>query len=265
MKIFRYIPVVLAVVAAAGCKPAVKDAPNNGIVKKMFGPSPTELVRQMFESEDPDLRRSAVEGLSKHDWGRRGSYLKAYAILTADPAATVRSAAVRALGRSGDAKYAKEVISALSDSEASVRTDAAVALDSMFAPDAIEPLSARATSDVSPDVRVAAARSLRQYRQQDVLKALLRCLDDPKLAVRLQAAESLTELTGENAGADARDWRRTLADKKDPFSRPVKPDNKPWWGRLNRRSNKKSEGPPQGAPEARGDERATVAPATQPK
>ena len=234
MKIFRYIPVVIVAAAAAGCKPAVKDAPNNGIVKKMFGPSPTELVRQMFESEDPDLRRSAIEELSKHDWGRRGSYLKAYAILTADPAATVRSAAVRALGRAGDAKYAREIISALSDREPSVRLDAAVALDSILAPDAIEPLSVRATSDVSPDVRVAAARALRKYRRADVLETLLRGLDDPKLAVRLQAAESLTELTGENAGADARDWRRTLADKKDPFSRPVKPDNKLWWDRLNR-------------------------------
>ncbi len=252
MKIFRYIPVVLAAAAAAGCQPATKDAPNNSIVKKMFGPSPTELVRQMFESEDPDIRRSAIEKLSKHDWGRRGSYLKAYAILTADPAATVRSAAVRALGRGGDAKYAGEIISALSDSEPSVRWDAAVALDSISAPEAVEPLSVRATSDISPDVRVAAVRALRQYRRANVLETLLRCLDDPKLVVRIRAAESLTELTGENAGTNARDWRRTIAGKKDPFSRPVKPDNKPWWGRLNRRSNKK-------------DERATVAPATQPK
>jgi len=259
MKIFRYIPVVLVAAAAAGCKPAVKaprapggDAPNKGIVQKVFGPSPTELVRQMFESKDPDLRRSAIEELSKHDWGRRGSYLKAYAILTADPAATVRSAAVRALGRSGDAKYAGEIISALSDSESSVRWDAAVAMDSIFATDAIEPLSVRATSDVSPDVRVAAARTLRKYRRADVLETLLRCLDDPKLVVRLRAVESLTELTGENAGTDARDWRRTLAGKKDPFNRPAESDGKPWWGRLNQRSNKQ-------------EERTTTLPATQPK
>ncbi len=198
-------------------------------MRKMFGPSPKQLVVQMFESEDPDLRRDAIERLSKKDWGRRGAYLKAYAIMTTDSASTVRSAAVRALGRSGNAEYAKEVIAALSDREPSVRTDAAVALDSIFAPEAVGPLSLRANSDVSPDVRVASARALRHYRQQDVLETLLRCLDDPKLAVRCRAAGSLTELTGENAGTDARAWRRILTEKTDPFATTTPAKKKAWW------------------------------------
>ena len=200
-------------------------------MKRLFGPSPKVLVVQMFESEDPDLRRDAIERLSKKDWGRKGAYLKAYAILTEDPAATVRSAAVRALGRGGDAKYAKEIIAALSDREASVRWDAAVALDSISAPEAVGPLSVRATRDVSSDVRAASARALRQYRKQDVLETLLRCLDDPKLAVRRRAAESLTELTGEDAGTDARAWRRVLNDKSDPFATTAPAKKKPWWKR----------------------------------
>ena len=215
MKILRNIPIVVLVALVSGCSPKGDDAGRGGFMKRLFGPSPNQLVVQMFESEDPDLRRDAIERLSKKDWGRRGSFLKAYAILTADPAATVRSAAVRALGRAGDAKYAKEVIEALSDREASVRSDAAVALDSISAPEAVKPLSAGATRDVSPDVRAASARALRHYRQPDVLETLLRCLDDPKLAVRRRAAESLTELTGENAGTDAHAWRRILNTKTD--------------------------------------------------
>ncbi|MCK4626216.1 MAG: HEAT repeat domain-containing protein [Phycisphaerae bacterium] len=225
MKIIRYIPIVILVVLAVGCSPAGRG----GLTRKLFGPSPKQLVVQMFESDDPDLRRDAIERLSKKDWGRRGAYPKAYAIMTTDSAATVRSAAVRALGRVGDAKYAKEVIAALSDRESSVRWDAAVALDSIFAPEAVGPLSLRANSDVSPDVRVASARALRHYRQQDVLDTLLRCLDDPKLAVRCRAAESLTELTGEVAGTDARDWRRILAGKTDPFATTSPAKKKAWW------------------------------------
>ena len=224
--------VLVIAAACGGCAHRSKNTGLDGIVKKMFGPSPKVLVKQMFESDDPDLRRDAIERLSKKDWGRRGAYLKAYAILTGDPAATVRSAAVRALGRGGDAKYAKEVIAALSDREASVRWDAAVALDSIPAPDAVKPLSVRATSDVSSDVRAAAARALRHYRQRDVLETLLRRLDEPKLAVRRRAAESLAELTGENAGTDARAWRRILAGKKDPFATTAPAKKKSWWKRF---------------------------------
>lgn len=198
-------------------------------MRKMFGPSPNQLVVQMFESEDPDLRRDAIERLSKKDRGLRGPFPKAYAIMTTDSAATVRSAAVRALGRVGDAKYAKEVIVALSDSEASVRTDAAVALDSIPAPEVVGPLSLRANSDESPDVRIASARALRHYPRPDVLETLLRCLDDPKLAVRCRAAGSLTELTGESAGTDARAWRRILDGKTDPFATTAPAKKKSWW------------------------------------
>ncbi len=236
MKILRYIPIVILVVLAVGCSPGGDGAGRGGLTRKLFGPSPKQLVVQMFESEDPDLRRDAIERLSKKDWGRRGAYPKAYAIMTTDSAPTVRSAAVRALGRVGDAKYAKEVIAALSDHESSVRWDAAVAMDSIFAPEAVGPLSLRANSDVSPDVRIASARALRHYRQQDVLDTLLRCLDDPKLAVRCRAAESLTELTGEVAGTDARAWRRILNAKTDPFKHPVRPVKRAWWSRFRRRT-----------------------------
>jgi HEAT repeat protein len=227
MKILRYIPIVVLVAVATGCSP--DGAGRGGLTRKLFGPSPKQLVVQMFESEDPDLRRNAIERLSKKKWGRRGAYPKAYAIMTTDSAATVRSAAVRALGRVGDAKYAKEVIAALSDRESSVRWDAAVTLDSIFAPEAVGPLSLRANSDESPDVRIASARALRHYRQPDVLETLLRCLDDPKLAVRCRAAESLTELTGESAGTDAHAWRRILNGKTDPFATTSPAKNKAWW------------------------------------
>lgn len=236
MKILRYIPIVVLVAFATGCSPTGDGAGRSGFMKKLFGPSPKQLVVQMFESEDPDLRRDAIERLSKKDWGRRGAYLKAYAIMTTDSAATVRSAAVRALGRAGDAEYAKEVIVALSDRQESVRTDAAVALDSIFTPDAVGPLSLRANSDVSSDVRVASARALRHYRRKDVLETLLGCLGDPKLAVRCRAAESLTELTGENAGTDAGAWRRVINAKTDPFKHPVRPEKRAWWSRFRRRT-----------------------------
>ena len=78
---------------------------------------------------------------------------------------------------------------------------------------------------------IFAARALRHYPRQDVLAALLACLDDPDFAVRYHAAESLTALTGVEAGTDADGWRAALAEKDDPFSHP-EPRRRPWWNML---------------------------------
>ncbi len=207
---------LLAALAACGCSPKG---------------SPGELVRQMFESPDADVRRSAIEKLVSKDWGRRKPYTEAYAALTADPAATVRSTAVRALGRCGDADQLKAVLAALNDREEMVRWDAAVALDSLIDEQAVKGLTERAALDGSVDVRAAAAKALRHYRRKDVLETLLGCLEDASFCVRYQAAKSLGELTGESAGLEADQWRTVLAAKADPFARQAK-RQRPWWDWL---------------------------------
>ena len=220
------------IVAASGCSMPKEPTPLRELLSKVVGPSRRQLVGQMFESPDPDVRRQAVERLASHEWGRKDPYLKAYALLAEDPAPTVRSVAVRALGLGGDPKYLDKVLAALKDSEPSVRCDAAAALDSIVDPRAVEALSNSAVSDPVADVRVGAIRALRHYRSKAVLETLMECLRDPEFAVRFRAGETLHELTGETAAPDPAAWREALAGKADPFVAPAKPRR--WWQRRRR-------------------------------
>lgn len=222
--------ILIPALIAAGCGEDSGQLKLQRLLEDSMGPSPKDLVNQLG-SEDPDLRRDAIERLSREDWGREGPFPKTYAAFAQDEDHTVRSAALRALARCGTSEYIKDVIDALEDREPSVRWDAAAALDSLFHADAIAPLSRSATSDRSSQVRVAAARALRHYHRADVLEMLLLCLNDRDLAVRHQAGESLSELTGEDAGTDPLAWVRVLSAKADPFEPPARP-KKSWWQKL---------------------------------
>ena len=191
-----------------------------------FGPTTEELLGRL-DSPDPDVRREAIAELSEPRGGREGKFPELYATFTADEDATVRSAALRALGRCEASEQMGAVTAALDDEVPAVRRDAAVALDSVIADEAVEPLSRAALEDPSIGVRVAAVRALRHYRRPGVLATLMEALDDPEFSVRHQAGRSLAELTGEDAGTDARRWRRILAEKEDPFA--PRPKEKPWW------------------------------------
>ena len=229
MKARQCVIFLAAALLLGGCKGA--SGPWGKMVRAVLGPSPSELARQLGD-DDPDLRREAIEKLSRKKWGRREPYLKLYAAFTLDEAPTVRSAAVRALGRSGETKYAKDVALVLKDRESTVRWDAAVALDSLADDSVIEPLSRSAAADPATEVRVAAVAALRHYPRRDVLETLLARLDDPEFAVRFQAGESLEHLTGGEGGTDRAAWQRILVAKPDPFARPEK---KRWWQRRRKK------------------------------
>jgi len=193
------------------------------LAERAAKPTPADLVNQL-KSDDPDLRRDAVERLSREKWGREGSFPKAYALMTRDDDHTVRSAALRALGGCGNTDYVKDVIAGLEDAAPSVRCDAACALGSLIHAAAIVPLSRSASSDPSAQVRIVAVRALGQYPRADVLEILLGRLSDREVAVRHQAAESLATLTGEDGGDDPERWADILSAKKDPFKRPSDDD-----------------------------------------
>lgn len=221
------VATALAAAALAGC-----NQPNRltarQLAERVARPDARKLVAQMFESSDPDLRRQAIEELSKHRYGRREPYLKAYALMAgdADNHPMVRRAALRALAKSQDGRYVEALAKSLKDPDKSVRVQAAAALDEMAGPAAVAPLAYAARNDAEPEVRAAAARALRHYRQKDVLDTLLDALDDPDFGVRFKASESLTALTGQSHGTEAAAWRNALAGAKDPFAAAPR---RPWW------------------------------------
>ena len=183
------------------------------------------------------MQREAITRLCAHSWGRAEPYLKGYAaIVTAEIRKqgdqrhpTLICAAVRALGRGGDATYLPHVLVALKDVSAEVRWDAAAALDNMIGEKAVVALRSSALSDTSVDVRSACCRALRHYRRQDVINTLIRCLGDDEFAVRYQAHATLRELAGRDFGPDGADWAGVRLDKL-----PVGTEKKKaWWNPIN--------------------------------
>lgn len=203
--------------ALAGCQ---KD-PTEELGYKQ----PNELVKLMFESQDPDMRRGAICELSKHSYGLSESYLKGYAMLAGkDPDGTVRSAAMRALAAGKDARFIEPVVANLRHADATVRWDAAAALDVLVDEQALAGLCGRANTDSSVEVRSAAALALRHYSRQQAAECLLRAMDDAEFSVRFTAREALKQITGQDAGNESKAWRPVVAQKfatSQPASSPA--------------------------------------------
>jgi len=201
--------------AAGGCGKKIRLWPRSG----------KELAAMAFGSEDPDIRREGVVELSKKSYGLRPLYLDGYAMLVEkDKDASVRCAAVRALGKAGDPNYVPQLAAALSDESEAVRWDAAVALSNVHGPEAVEPLRRAAVSDESAHVRAAAAKALRLYRRGDVVQTLRRCLMDDEFSVRYEAHASLVAIAYSDQGYDPKAWEQV--ERKLP-EQPVW--SRPWW------------------------------------
>jgi hypothetical protein len=244
---------LLALAAAAALPACNKGGPTSapamtfeGMMKKMVGPSAKERVAMAFDPNDADKRREGILGLSKHDWGLKEPYLKGYdALLKTDKEPLVRAAAVQALGKAKDPTYLPSVAQALYDRAEPVRVDAAIALDSLIGEPAVEHLRNRAVQDDSQDVRSAAARALRHYRREDVVRTLVDCLTDKAFAVRHEAHASLVEVVAQDLGYQAKDWLPALS-RPLPAAAP-KPAS--WWDRMWQR-NQTPKAPPTTAPAA---------------
>jgi HEAT repeat protein len=206
-------------------------------VKKMFGAentTPAQQAAMAFDANDPDVRRTAIELLSRKKWALRDPYLKRFAQLTRpgiekDP--SVRAVATRALGKARNRKYMPEIIAALDDPSSVVRWDAAVVLQTLPDTQAVTTLQKLAISDESIDVRASAAVALGQYRTSAVYRTLLRCLDDEDFTVRDAAHSSLVVQTGRDEGFDPERW----SNNSGPLGRETLPKpvvyykKRPWW------------------------------------
>jgi len=225
------------------------DGTLQGLMRKLSGPSPKQQVAMAFDTEDPDLRREGIIGLSDRKWGLKEPYLKGYAaILKTDKNALVRAAAVRALGKAQDPNYLPDVTRSLDDESETVRQDAATALEEFVGEPAVGPLRKHAIEDSDKTVRAHCARALRNYRREDVYRTLVECLDDTAFAVRHQAHESLVALTGAELGYDPEPWQQTTLSEAPAAVEKTGS----WWDRLRWRKKKPSTQPATQPGEAKG-------------
>ncbi len=123
-----------------------------------------------------------------------------------DTAAPARWRAVYSLGRLQAPSAANRLSVALRDGEPVVRSLAARAMTREYAesanlsPSTISELLVRAASETNAQVRINALRSLATYKDSSLSNEILPQLSDPSLSVQVQAAATLGELGGTEAG-----------------------------------------------------------------
>lgn len=178
-------------------------------------PSPSKMVDMAFNPlSTPDERREGINMLATNSWGRQEQYLKGYAtVLRLDTDPTVRSAAVKALAKSGNTAYVPQVAAALEDKVVDVRRDAADALNKLVGPEAADPLRRHAAEDSDIDVRALCLRALQHYPCENTRQTLLRCLGDAQFTIRYPAHQSLVALTGQDYGYNPEAWPDSQSGK----------------------------------------------------
>lgn len=209
-----------AMVLTAGC-----DTGPHEMLGEMFGemmpPTPSEAARDAVNMQDPDRRRRGVTLLSNASWGGDPVYLDLYRQIVDhwDSDATVRAAAVAALGRHGTVEDVPRIIRMLrNDPSTIVRWEAAKALQRIHDPRAVDALLLTLASESDKDVRMAAANALGQYPQRRVFDALVGALNDEEFGVTREAEGALQTLTGKDLGDTSEAWWEWAKASDDLFA-----------------------------------------------
>lgn len=207
----RRFAAALLLTLAAGCESEL-------FTPEPYRPTPAQAARDVFNPEDPDIRRKAVLVLSGARFGNESPYVQTYRTLLTDPDPTVRAAALRALGRHGEPTDAPAIAAQLKNPAKNVRWEAAVALQRLHHPPVVPALIQAMNQDDHPHVRQVCADALGQYAESRVLQALVGALNDRNFSVAWQASQSLELLTGRDFNLDGGRWLDWLNQTPNPFA-----------------------------------------------
>jgi HEAT repeat protein len=119
-----------------------------------------------------------------------------------------RSAAITALGKIPDEEATRILLSALDDRNAVIRTEAIHSLRDRKTPQVVAAIKQRLSSDVDPDVRIAAVEALTALNDRELVPVLIESLKDGEHAVAHRAAEGLRQITQAPVQGDKYlDWK----------------------------------------------------------
>ena len=216
---------VLLLVLAAGCT----VDPSFGPLAKIF-PRPIGARVVDLESDDPDVRRDAVQAIAKSGKAESVPTLVRLLCLVArkDSDPMVRAAAAQALGGvegEGVIETLHELLAA--DSSPLVRADAAASLGRKASPDGLAALVAAMDADADLDVRLAAEGALRHYKDRAAADALVRGLAKSDIGEVQKCWESLRYMTGQDLPRSPAPWEAYLASADDPFVLHGRPPSLP--------------------------------------
>jgi len=182
--------------------------------------SPADAALLATDEYSAENRFRGITMLSGAPFGGEPVYIELYVRGCDDEDPGVRAAAVGALGRHGDTLHAPRLIEALDDENDSVRLAAARALQRIHNREAIPRLleTIEERNEDIADVRAAAADALGQYREPEVVLALIGALADPRLMVNDRVRHALLVLTGQDFGLDRAAWLAWYNDTEDLFT-----------------------------------------------
>lgn len=211
-----------AVSALAGCSLQPGTGPNaTSIVGLVTPPTPAEAAAWAADPYDSDKRQRGMLLLANAPFGGERVYLELYRARLADSEAAVRGVAARALAMHGQPEDAPAIAARLTeDGDELVRREAARALQRIHNAAVVPALLQASDASKEPDVdtRSNAARALGQYAEPRVVQALIRALQDRRLAVNKNALASLEVLTGKAFGTDAKGWVTWSTSEKNLFA-----------------------------------------------
>ena len=147
-------------------------------------------LSELLADPDPEVRRTAAEGLGKIGHPTASPELIA-ALADRDP--KVRAAAALALGRVGDGKSGAALVEHLSDSSESVRAASALALGELGSSVAHEEQIRHALHHPEVSTRLAASRALLSLETVSFSVDLVSALKDSNAQVRQGVAAVLSE------------------------------------------------------------------------
>ena len=212
-------------------------------------------LKLALDSESPDVRREAVIQISKTSHLTKDVVVKALGeIARTDSSESVRYAAVRALARAGVPGVIDPLLAVLTAEEergepkaihvGAARCAAMEGLDPLLDLGALNPtqrdtcraaaLECLAKNRVR-EVRLSAARLLRQFQDVQVLDALIEGLEQRDFGIVYESERSLGHLTGQRFEYDAVAWRQWRAATSEPFAEAGRrdaelyPAGKNWW------------------------------------
>jgi HEAT repeats len=204
---------VVIAACVAGCDTISSDFES--LTEAFNPPTPAEAATWAVDTSNPENQRRGIALLASAPWGGAEPYQKLYRLYVEEPTdPLVRSFALRALGRHGDASDAKLVARELNSPFRLVRLEAAKALQRLHDPEVADAMWKKLIDQVEDaEIRTELAVGLGQYPSDAVFQALVAAVDHRELAVNLAALDSLQSMTGQDFGMSQKawlDWRSSV-------------------------------------------------------
>jgi HEAT repeat protein len=134
----------------------------------------------------------------------------------------LRSEIIRTLGTIPSPTASQALVAATTDADADVRVVACDVWGKRGGDEARHTLVQVLGSDTDPDVRMAATRELRHFKNDpQAMQALKLALDENNPALQFRAVESLRDMTGKDYGTDMIAWKEFIDGGNPPEPPPA--------------------------------------------